>query len=186
MSVSVENLWDELSKPLLRYIKTKVKSPNDAEDILQTVFVKIYTELANVNDPGKIRQWIYCVTRNAVVDHYRAHKPHVELRDDQVLIEPDAPDEALNREVGRCLRIMIDSLPDKDRQALLLTEVEGLSQKKLSEAVGITLPGAKSRVQRARRRLKKLFLECCEVQIDRYGNVVEYGRKEQNYCSPKR
>lgn len=186
MNTMVENLWDELSRPLLRYITAKVKNTADAEDILQKVFLLIHTRLSNVHDLGKVRLWIYSITRNAVADHYRALRLHDELRDDHMAFTPDTEDEALNQDVGHCLLRMIDFLPDNDREALLFIDINGLSQKDLSEAIGISLPGAKSRVQRARRRLKKIFLDCCKIQTDRYGNIVDYDNKQENLCGRNR
>jgi RNA polymerase sigma-70 factor (ECF subfamily) len=69
---------------------------------------------------------------------------------------------------------MIDSLPSHYREALLLTEYEGLSQKDLADRLGISISGAKSRVQRARAMLRDLLMECCHFEFDRYGTVIDY------------
>jgi hypothetical protein len=69
-----------------------------------------------------------------------------------------------------CVAAMMDALPDAYREALRLTEYEGLSQKELSERLGISFSGAKSRVQRARAKLKQELLACCHFQFDQAGS----------------
>ncbi|SHM65980.1 RNA polymerase sigma factor, sigma-70 family [Caldanaerovirga acetigignens] len=95
----------------------------------------------------------------------------------------DDEDEIIN-ELVLCLRNMIENLPDKYKQAIILTELGGLTQKELAQKLGISISGAKSRVQRRRRMLKEKFFECCEFQFDRFGNVIEYQHKESSckYC----
>ena len=69
---------------------------------------------------------------------------------------------------------MIDDLPEKYRQALRLTLYEGLTQQEVAQRLGLTLSGAKSRVQRGREKLKEAFLNCCHFAFDRYGAVLDY------------
>jgi RNA polymerase sigma-70 factor (ECF subfamily) len=72
---------------------------------------------------------------------------------------------------------MIHSLPGPYREAILLTELEGLSQVELARRLNISVSGAKSRVQRGRQQLKEMLLDCCEFETDRRGRV--YG------CTPR-
>jgi RNA polymerase sigma-70 factor, ECF subfamily len=71
-----------------------------------------------------------------------------------------------------CLRPMIEALPAIYRDALIMTDLEGLSQKALAEKLGISISGAKSRVQRAREKLKEEILNCCQYEFDKYGNII--------------
>ncbi|HLZ55439.1 MAG TPA: sigma factor-like helix-turn-helix DNA-binding protein, partial [Ktedonosporobacter sp.] len=64
--------------------------------------------------------------------------------------------------------------PDQDRQALVLTEYQGLTQKELGERLGLSFSGAKSRVQRAREKLKQELLACCHFELDRRGHILDY------------
>jgi RNA polymerase sigma-70 factor (ECF subfamily) len=66
------------------------------------------------------------------------------------------------------VRTMVKSLPKQDRQALVLTEFQGLTQKEYGERLGLSFSGAKSRVQRAREKLKQMLLECCHVEEEFY------------------
>jgi RNA polymerase sigma-70 factor (ECF subfamily) len=69
---------------------------------------------------------------------------------------------------------MVTALPGPYREALLLTEYAGLTQQELAVRAGISLSGAKSRVQRGRERLKQLLLDCCHVELDRRGGIIDY------------
>ena len=84
------------------------------------------------------------------------------------------PDEDVISELFPSVRAMVMSLPAQDRQALILTEYQGLTQKELAERLGLSLSGAKSRVQRARAKLKQQLLDCCHFELDRRGHVIDY------------
>jgi RNA polymerase sigma-70 factor (ECF subfamily) len=75
---------------------------------------------------------------------------------------------------------MIYSLPEPYRDALVLTEYEGLTQKQMAKRLGISISGAKSRVQRGRAQLKRMLLERCEFEFDRLGRIIDCkpGRKD--------
>lgn len=81
---------------------------------------------------------------------------------------------------------MVESLPEKYRQALVMTGFEGISQKALAESLGISFSGAKSRVQRAREQVKEKLLEYCHLEFDRMGQIVEYRLREPGSNSPGR
>jgi RNA polymerase sigma-70 factor (ECF subfamily) len=69
---------------------------------------------------------------------------------------------------------MVDELPDTYRDALLLTEYQGLNQRQMADRLGISFSGAKSRVQRARRMLRDMLLTCCHFELDRRGAIIDY------------
>ena len=95
---------------------------------------------------------------------------------------PDEPEgEATRRELAACLRPLIDRLPDGQREALVLTEFEGLTQTEAARRLGISVSGAKTRVQRGREQLKSLLLDCCHVELDRRGGINAY-RSRRGSC----
>jgi RNA polymerase sigma-70 factor (ECF subfamily) len=80
--------------------------------------------------------------------------------------------------LSESVREMLDGLSPDQKTALYLTEYEGMTQRDLVAELGISVSGAKSRVQRARARLKALLLDCCHFELDRRGKVVNfYGRE---------
>ena len=90
---------------------------------------------------------------------------------------PDDPYDDVVAELAPCILDMVESLPAHYRQALILTEYEGLSQKALSEQLGLSFSGAKSRVQRARQQIKQMLLDCCHFQFDSVGRIIDYQPK---------
>lgn len=184
LQTNVEELWGMFSKPLLSFIRKRVTNEQDAEDILQDVFCKIQTNIDSLKNSEKLHAWVYSITRNAITDFYRAQRHinhNAELSDEIPDERIDAGSENENEEIAQCLKVMINELPDKYREAILLTEFENMTQMELSQKLGLTLPGAKSRVQRARVKLKKMLLGCCSLEFDRLGNVIEYQDKK-NRC----
>jgi RNA polymerase sigma-70 factor (ECF subfamily) len=169
---SSEQIWRDYHNGLLSFIRRRVGDGHTAEDLLQDVFVKIHSRLDTLSNEERIRSWVYRIAQNTIVDHYRVSKPYEPLLDD-IAVEPDESDE-IWRELEDCLRPMIGHLPEKYREALLLAELDGLPLKDVAERLGLSLPGAKSRVQRGRAKFKELMLACCQFEFDSRGKPISY------------
>lgn len=177
-AICIEIIWEQFSNPLKSFIKRRVKDNQDVEDILQNVFCKILSNIGSLRGTDKVYAWIYKIARNSIIDFYRAQKFEIDMPELSDNIVNDIEDESTdNKEIAQCLKAMIMYLPEEYKQALILTEFENLTQKALSEKMGISLPGAKSRVQRARTKLKKMLLDCCQLELDRRGNIIDYKHK---------
>ena len=176
----VARVWDESRSRLRNFIGRRVKNDADTEDILQDVFFKIHLNIQKLKDPQKIYPWVFRTTRNAIADHYRHGTLDVSVLDDDsaaFAFEPD--DSAVEEEVLRWLEPMLSELPSKYRDAVLLADIKGMSQKDVSEKLDISLSGAKSRVQRGREKLKEILLDCCRFEFARSGKIVEYRRQKK-------
>lgn len=172
-SICVEDIWNHFNAQLRRFIRARVADIHSAEDILQDVFLKVVTHIHTLNDSARLQSWLYQTTRNAIIDHYRRRTALHDIPES--LPEPEIEDDRLAiREVASCLDGVIAQLPEPYRQALILVELEGRSHREVAQQFGLSLSGAKSRVQRARRRLKQLLLDCCHFEFDRLGRVVDY------------
>ena len=186
MAVSTERIWRQFSDRLRLFVLRRVSSQHDAEDILQDVFWRVHENIDTLRHGDKLEAWIYQIARNTIVNYYRdqAKSPLDISESPEPAVEPVAAEDWLE-EVAACLKPMIDELPEKYRQAVVLTEYEDLTQKEMSQRLGLSLSGAKSRIQRARERLKGTLLACCHFEFDRRGNIVDYRPKEQTcrYCS---
>ena len=170
------DLWKAFGDRVRRFIGKRVASDADADDVLQEVFSKIHAGLDKVGSPAKLEAWVFQIARRAIADHFRRRRFAGVLPD----VAEDVPPETVTAEVSSWLEPMMESLPAEDREALRLADVEGLPRKELAARLGISLPGAKSRVQRARRRLKETLLECCDVEMDRRGNALSYTPRRCN------
>jgi RNA polymerase sigma-70 factor (ECF subfamily) len=185
--VSTEAVWLEVSGRLRRFIAARIRNRDDADDILQDVFVKIHDQLPRLEDASRLHAWVYQITRNAIVDHYRqrGRTPELTAEFPEDLAAHES-EEDLTDEVASWLAPMIETLPPKYRVALRLSEVQGLTQQETADRLGISLSGAKSRVQRGREKLRATLLACCHVELDRSGRVVEWRARqpacEENGC----
>ena len=124
------------------------------------------------------------MARNVWIDHAR----RAALPSSEELAEvPERVDETeanFNADVSGWARSMIANLPDDDRVALELSELEGLPQKDVAVRLGLSLSGAKSRIQRGRAKLRAMILACCHLDFDGHGNVVDYRQLENCPCCP--
>jgi len=172
-----EKLWREHHGALRAFIQKRGCSANIADDILQDVFVKVHTKLPAMNEPHKIRSWLYTTVKNHIADHFRTTAPCGDFPEDMANLhmETDATQKVVF-ELSSCLQPMIDQLPDPYRRALCLSDLQGLSRKDLAKREGISLSGAKSRVSRGRALLKELLADCCTLELDGRGMVYDYRR----------
>lgn len=181
-TATVEDLWREMHAPLLRLISRQISDRSDAEDVLQDVMLRIQRHAAEIDRFEHLGAWVHQVTRTAVIDFYRRRGARPE-RPSGAAAHPDdaAPTTAaestspdLRSELARCLRPLLARLPDRYREALELTEFDGLTQVDAAERLGLSTSGMKTRVQRGRTQLRDLLLECCEVELDRRGGIADY------------
>ena len=174
MDAGLEAIWESFHERLRLFILNRVGDENVADDILQDVFLRIHTRMFTLRDNDRLDAWVYQIARNAIVDYYRRPDKPVALDEMLPAPEPESTEPDAADEIASSLREMTASLPEPYREALSLTEFEGLSQQQLADHLGISLSGAKSRVQRARQKIKDALLTCCHFEFDRYGRVVDY------------
>ena len=180
MKTTTEDVWETFHAPLQQFIRLRVSDDATAEDLLQDVFLDIHQHIDTLRNVKKLESWIYQVTRNAIIDYYRSKRATTTLEEPEALqLSEELPDEDIITELFPSVRAMVLSLPAKDRQALILTEYQGLTQKELAVRLGISLSGAKSRVQRAREKLKQQLLACCHFELDQRGHIIDY----QPHCA---
>lgn len=188
MVTITEQAWEAFHSPLYQFIRRRVADEATAEDLLQEVFLKMHQHGRSLRDARRLESWIYQVTRNLIIDYYRSHhQPMTALDAQEVLDLPeDLPDDDVVSELLPCVRAMVLALPEQDRQALILTSYQGLTQEELGERLGLSFSGAKSRVQRAREKLKQELLACCHFELDRRGHILDYQPRcdccEQSAC----
>ncbi len=199
MTKTTDELWQLMHDGLRAFIAKRVNDQGHVDDILQDVFVRVHRQIDSVNDPRRLVSWIYQVTRNAIIDHYRKPGRQREVpaglsSELEVLNEVHAISEMthqgdaadLRAELAGCLRPMIERLSQDYRDAISLVELKGLTQQAAAKHLGISLSGMKSRVQRGRKQLKQMFDDCCVIQLDRRRAVVDYEMRDPgcDSCQP--
>jgi RNA polymerase sigma-70 factor (ECF subfamily) len=172
MVPTTEKVWEEFNIGLKQFILKRVSDESSTEDILQDVFLKIHTHIDSLRESDKLQGWIYQIARNAITDYYRTNKFPSDLA--EVAYVPEDPFDDVVHHLLPYVKELVESLPPDYRQALILTEYEGLTQRELAEKLGISISGAKSRVQRAREKVKLMLLRCCHFEFDRLGRIIDY------------
>jgi RNA polymerase sigma-70 factor, ECF subfamily len=178
MTFSSEQVWEAFSEQLYQFIRRRVNDPEDANDILQDVFLKIHTRIDTLKEETRLTSWLYQLTRNTIIDHYRVRRPFVEISE-IFTVEQDNPQIEPAAQLAAGLRDFVDCLPEKYRQAVILAELDGIKQAEVADRLGISLSGAKSRVQRGREKLRQALLDCCHFEFDRRGHLQEFIPRQQ-------
>ena len=165
----------ELEERLRPFVARRVPR-SDVDDVLQDVFLRMQRALPGLHDEERFGAWMYRVARSAIAESHRQRARHPVLGAEEP--EPPAVTEGSNptpleTEVAEYLVPLISRVPSPYREALTLTELDGLTQQAAADALGISLSGAKSRVQRGREKLRALLCECCKIGVDARGRVIE-------------
>ena len=194
-AAETEAAWAEFHLRLRAFVSRRVRPRADAEDIVQKVFLDLHRSLPMLRTRDHLGAWLYRAARNAIVDHYRrpARRREVLSGDTGDLEASDLRRTAAGAErteedfAADCLRPMAGRLPEDYRRAIELVELGGLTQATAAAREHISLSGMKSRVQRARRRLKASLLECCRVAVDARGGVMSCTarRPTRTSCAPR-
>lgn len=184
MTPTTEHVWAELHSNIRGFVGRRVRQPADVDDLVQRIFLRVHQALPTLRDRDKLHAWIYQTARRVIADYYRApvHRREVPAGD-AIDLAPagqpdrstaDAHDESALQELIACLRPLIGHLASADQEALGLVEFEGLTQVEAAGRLGLSVSGMKSRVQRARLRLRSALDDCCRITLDRRGGVLGY------------
>ncbi|MEA2323841.1 MAG: hypothetical protein QOD81_3691 [Solirubrobacteraceae bacterium] len=150
-------LYERHAPAIQRYCRSLLRSPQEAEDVSQEVFVLAISALRRGTEPVAFRPWLYKVAHNACMSHLRARRP-VLVADHGVLVGPGATAEPGDghREDLRQLIDDIGTLPAVQRAALLLSRMDGFSYEQVGEALGLPPATVRASIFRARRTLQGL------------------------------
>lgn len=166
------------------FIGKKVSEPQDAEDIAQEVFLKISLAHSRNEKVINVKSWIYSVAAKTVADFYRRKYRSKEVASDELPAEYTSGKNDQQYCACDFVLPLIDLLEEKYRIPLLLSDINNLNQQEIADKLKLSLPAAKSRIRRARLKLRELFAECTNIEYDIYGNVFTFGIKES--CTPMR
>ena len=168
----IDDAWSRHETELRRFLRHRAGSDVEGDDLLQEVFLRALRQkngLCGIDNP---RAWLFHAARNLLIDRLRLSKSQVPLPDDLAAEPADVPP-AVDR-LAQCLPRVLSELSSDDREALTLCDIEGMTQQDFARRKGITLPAAKSRVQRARMRLKARMSVVCRVSFEASGEVAGF------------
>lgn len=142
---NVDILLDEFGPSVYSFIVSMIGRHDDADDIYQTVFLRLFEKKPSFSDRRAARAWLLKTARNCTVDVINARKRTDELKDDVAV--SDAPD----------IFEIIGALPESYREAVYLYYQHDMTVKEIAEITGLTVSGVKSRLRRARLILKEVL-----------------------------
>ena len=192
VTIDTERVWGELHTKIRAFVNRRVRRAADVDDIVQRIFLQVHRSLPTLRDADRLHAWIYQMTRRAIADHYRApvHRHEVPAGAGLDVVPNDVPgagrageDESLAlQELAARLQPLLADFTQGDQEALRLVEVDGLTQNDAARRLGLSVSGMKSRVQRARRRLRSAVEACCRLEIDRRGGLIAYEPRGGGRC----
>lgn len=175
--------WSQQRCGLLQWLRRRVSDPQTAEDLVQESLLRAHRQL-QVEVIRNLSAWLRRTAMRVLVDHYRAQRlRRAAVVEDVAVVDPGESSAAA--ELSGCVRAMLTRLEHADRQALEQTDLGELSQLQLAQQLGLSVPGGKSRVQHARKKLRQSMLQCCQPQLNSSGEVVGHscGCRPPEYCS---
>lgn len=184
MASDTEHLWQQMHTGIRGFVSRRIRQPADVDDVVQRVFLRVHEGLSSLRDEDRIHAWVYRTATNAIADYYRGPINRRELAsgglDDFADASPvgAAPEEAdeptAEKEFAACVQPLLRSLSEADQETLTLIDVDEVTQADAARRLGISVSGMKSRIQRARRRLRTVVEDCCRVNLDRRGGIIAY------------
>jgi RNA polymerase sigma factor (sigma-70 family) len=185
-------LHDRYHERLLAYVRHMLRGHSEAEDVVQDVFLRAYGALRSGDRAIAVRPWLYRVAHNRCIDYVR-RAPAAPLQPDELV--PGGTDpvvEAERREDLRRLVADLHALPEQQRSALIIRELEGLSYEELATALATTVPAVKSLLVRARSGLAEAAeareTDCAHIReelalaVDRPGRPPRLLRDHLRVC----
>jgi RNA polymerase sigma-70 factor (ECF subfamily) len=171
--IDVAEAWREFGERLRAYAARRVPQ-SEADDLVQSVMLKLLERRETVS-AGSVRAWLFTVTRNAVVEHYRGSRNTIDLDAFGDVPATDAKDarERTVDDLASCLEPMLRSLGSSDAELLRRIDLDGESQTQLAASLAVPLSTLKSRIQRARTKLRTAFDTCCAIELSRDGVPID-------------
>lgn len=162
--------WMELDARLRGFIARRVANDSDAEEILQDSYRSMQQNIDTLKDETRFESWLYQIVRNRIIDYYRRRT--ITPLDMQDLPQPEADNDVLN-ELSPCLLSMLKLLDHDDQEALHQVHLQQQSVQQYADNCGLSLSAAKSRVQRARSKIRNLFETCCDISYNQRGEITD-------------
>lgn len=170
MKCDVYTIWEIYQQQLQAYVRKRVPHTYDADDIVQTVLIKVMNYCEQKNNVKHIKPWLYSITQNTIADYYKRSKK-IHPSDDLTGLSTE--EGGYDEDIFVWLYKFMDKLPGKYALPLRLSDIKGIPQKEIAEQLGLSLTATKSRIQRARKMLREKFDECGKVEVSEH-QLISY------------
>ncbi len=183
---AVEALWNASSRRLRDWFERRTGSPEDADDLVQETFLRVQERLPSLRAEERIDGWTGRIAANVLADHGRTRARRTRSLDDEGgdQGEPGAaePDGDLRAVVAGWLEAFLAAMDPDDAALLRAVDLEGRTQEDVARELSLSPSGARSRVQRARARLRERLEACCAFAFDVRGNLTDAERRARSAC----
>lgn len=176
--MNVEKIWNEYRTRIKAFLHSKVSNPADVEDLLQEISIKTFLGISALDDPSKVKSWLFQTTHRTIIDFYRKNGRAKDIHPDDLWYSAAASE--IRNELERCVEPFINALPSETAELLRAIDIEGQSQKDYSAAHGVPYSTLKTRVKTGRAALRSVFDNCCKFTVDARGNISEYRSKSKS------
>jgi RNA polymerase sigma-70 factor (ECF subfamily) len=177
--LNIEEVWSNYRSSIKAFLLSRVSEKDEIDDLLQTILIKTYRNLDAVKSERSLKPWLFQIANRAIIDFYRSRKNTTELTEADLWYE-DTKGSSVFNDFSSCIESFVDALPPDSADLLKAIDIQGQSQKEYAQANGIAYTTLKSRVTKGRNQLKKIFEDCCHLELDQFGNVVDYESKSAN------
>lgn len=160
----------EFYDSLLAYTSTKIQNQEVAEDIVQEVMYRFSLAYNRNEKINHIRGWLYQITKNLISDYYRKATKEQLVSLSSIEITSDDNEDFIV--IDGIIEEMIKFLPEIYSTSLLMSDIKGIPQKEISKILSISDSATKMRVQRGRKMLQEMIIECCDITYDKSGRFV--------------
>lgn len=167
-------------RELQGFLSRHAPAPNDADDLLQQVFLRAYSNCERIPELSDVRAWLFRITRNLLTDLHRQYTRHPQVDLSETAVSP--ADTIPELDPSWITLRLVSRLPELYREVLVLVDLEELSIRQAAQQLGLSETAVKSRASRARHKLRLLFDECTVTEHDRYGNLLEL--QVRSVCEP--
>ncbi len=174
----VSSLWSDYKNGLQFYILKKVKDKDISNNLSHEVLMKIYNSCCSNNEIKNIRSWMFQIAHNTTIDYLK--KENKFTNEVPEIFEKDENNSY--KEAEELMKPLIELLPEKYAVPLQLADIEEIKQVEVSKKLNLSLTATKSRIQRARKLLKEKIIECCNLELDKKGNLLSLEIKQS--CEP--
>jgi RNA polymerase sigma-70 factor, ECF subfamily len=168
--------WVGFDARLRRYVARRLGAAAEVDDVVQEILARVHAGLPGLRDDNRFDGWVYRIASRVVVDSIRSRRRDP-LRHAAGFREPVCEradeDSTLEAELVQCVAQFVTRLAPRYREAITLTELDGLTQKDAARLLGISLTAMKARVLRGRGKIRDMFDACCRISTDCRGRVVD-------------
>jgi RNA polymerase sigma-70 factor (ECF subfamily) len=164
--MNIESIWNEYRLSLHRFLSSKIDNHADVEDLLQIILIKTHKSLGSLKSEDRIKPWLFQIANRSIIDFYRKRATTRSIEPEDLWYEDYEENELLG-----CIEPFINALPDEQADLIRGIELQGQSQKEYAEQHNIPYSTLKSRVQKSRLALRKLFDQCCSLELHDSGRV---------------